>query len=100
MQLSLERLASQVRVDRSYLSLVERGLRFPSDQLTRRLADALGMNHEDLTRSVHADRVAAKFGGQQDLLKAALLRLEAGSPVTSSRKSSAYEELMRAAKKK
>lgn len=41
-------LAEKVEVDQTYISLIERGLRVPSDDLKHRLAKALGVAPSDL----------------------------------------------------
>lgn len=41
-------LAEKVEVDQTYISLIERGLRVPSDDLKQRLAKALGVAPSDL----------------------------------------------------
>lgn len=41
--LTQEELARRSRVDQTYISLIERGLRVPSDDIKRRLAKALGI---------------------------------------------------------
>lgn len=46
--LSQEQLAERCNFDRTYISLVERGLRNPSYTNLRRLADGLGVNVSDL----------------------------------------------------
>jgi len=36
-------LAEKAKVDQTYISLIERGLRIPSDEIKHRLAEALGI---------------------------------------------------------
>lgn len=42
-KLTQVQLAKRSRVDQTYVSLIERGLRFPSDDIKERLAKALGI---------------------------------------------------------
>lgn len=48
-QLTQEELADVVSVDQAYISLLERGLRTPSDELKESLAKAVGLSPSRLT---------------------------------------------------
>jgi transcriptional regulator with XRE-family HTH domain len=52
--LSQERLAQVTRLDRTFISLLERGLRQPSLTTLLRFAEALGVPASELVRDVEA----------------------------------------------
>ena len=96
-------LAMRVRVSKSYLSYIESSDRYPKDSVARRLALALGLDQREFLQAIQLEQFENKFGGQLDLLKTVLRRSEAQpSPKARETKdrSSAFEQLLRASKRK
>ncbi len=56
LKLSLRRLASRARVSANYISLIEKGQRFPSSTLLRRLALLLRLDLEEVQRQTALER--------------------------------------------
>ena len=49
-ELSQERLAELARVDRTYVSMIERGKRQPTLEVAKRFADALGLDLSEMIK--------------------------------------------------
>lgn len=67
----MRQLAAMSGISGPYLSQIENGLRFPSDQVLRNLASAMGIDPDELVPpETDEDEAAAARDAMHDLIKA------------------------------